>query len=64
MNVLTTEEAAKLLKLSQPTMNRFRVKGDGPVYVKLGGAVRYRQCDLETWLESRTTRSTSEERAA
>jgi len=59
-DVLTTPEAAKYVRLSKPTLERFRISGDGPAYIKLGAAVRYRQADLDAWLESRLTRSTSE----
>lgn len=58
--ILNTFGAASYLRLGKSTLDRFRVTGDGPVYVKLGGAVRYRQSDLDAWLESRVTRSTSE----
>lgn len=60
MDVLNTPEAARYVRLSKPTLERFRISGDGPTYVKLGGAVRYRKTDLDEWLESRLTRSTSE----
>lgn len=57
---MNTPEAARYVRLSKPTLERFRISGDGPAYVKLGGAVRYRKADLDAWLESRVTRSTSE----
>ncbi|MBD8735706.1 helix-turn-helix transcriptional regulator [Sphingomonas sp. CFBP 13706] len=60
MQILTTREAASFLRLGKPTLERFRLTGAGPVYVKLGGAVRYRSTDLDAWLESRLTRSTSD----
>lgn len=59
--ILTTREAADFCRLSKPTLERFRITGHGPTYLKLGGAVRYRQLDLDDWLESRLTKSTSEE---
>lgn len=58
--IFNTSEAARYVGLGKPTLERFRVSGGGPVYIKLGGAVRYRQADLDAWLESRVTRSTSE----
>ena len=58
--ILTTLEAAKYVRLGKPTLERFRLKGDGPSFCKLGGAVRYRQTDLDEWLASRLVRSTSE----
>jgi excisionase family DNA binding protein len=57
---LTTKEAATWLRLGKATLDRFRLTGEGPRYCKLGGAVRYRRADLEEWLESRLTRSTSD----
>ena len=58
--VMKTPQAADYVGLSKPTLERFRISGDGPAYCKLGGAVRYRKVDLNAWLESRLTRSTSE----
>jgi excisionase family DNA binding protein len=58
---MNTAEAAEYVRLGKPTLERFRISGDGPVYLSLGKkAVRYRKVDLDDWLESRVTRSTSE----
>jgi len=57
--LLTTSEAAQYVRLGKPTLERFRLSGDGPLYAKLGGAVRYRQADLDQWISSRLTNSTS-----
>ncbi|MCC7393287.1 MAG: helix-turn-helix domain-containing protein [Sphingomonadaceae bacterium] len=59
-DIFTTREAAAYCRLGKPTLERFRITGDGPAYLKLGGAVRYRRCDLDSWLAARLTRSTSE----
>jgi excisionase family DNA binding protein len=59
-DILNTREAAKYVRLGKPTLERFRSSGGGPLYCKLGGAVRYRRRDLEDWLQSRLTHSTSE----
>lgn len=58
--ILTTNEAAQYVRLGKPTLERFRLTGEGPRFAKLGGAVRYRKADLEEWLASRLFRSTSE----
>lgn len=58
--ILTTREAATYCRLGKATLERFRITGDGPTYLKLGGAVRYRRDDLDAWLATRLTRSTSE----
>ena len=39
MEVLNTPEAARYVRLSKPTLERFRISGDGPKFLKLGGAV-------------------------
>jgi hypothetical protein len=62
--LLTTAEAAHLLRLSDRTLERFRVEGTGPRYVKAGpgnrARVLYRKDDLEAWLDGFRFRSTSE----
>ena len=58
--LLTQREAAAQLRLSQRTLERFRVSGGGPTYVKAGRLVRYREQDLEKWIASRVVGSTSE----
>jgi excisionase family DNA binding protein len=58
--MLTTSEAAGYLRLSKRTLERIRVSGLGPKFVKYGRTVRYRQCDLDQWIASRVVRSTSE----
>ncbi len=60
MEIYKTREAADHVKLGKSTLERFRISGDGPLFLKLGGAVRYRKADLDAWLDSRRRRSTSE----
>lgn len=62
-NIYKTSEAANYVRLAMPTLERFRINGEGPIFIKLGGAVRYCQADLDAWLESRRIRSTSERAA-
>lgn len=58
--LLTTAEAARYLGLATSTLNKWRVYGYGPAFVKLGRAVRYRKDDLDRYLEKSARRSTSE----
>jgi len=58
--LLTTHEAARLLKVSTKTLERMRVEGTGPAFCKAGRSVRYRMQDLTAWLESHRFTSTSE----
>lgn len=58
--ILTTREAAEATGLAVPTLNKLRVYGGGPQFLKLGRSVRYRIEDLHAWLESRLVSNTSE----
>lgn len=58
--LLTTIEAAQYLRLSPRTLERYRVTGEGPVYMKLGRRVFYEEQALDAWLELRRRRSTSD----
>jgi predicted DNA-binding transcriptional regulator AlpA len=58
--LLTTEEAAQELRLSESFLAKERMKGTGPAYVKLGRAVRYRRSGLSAWLAARTRISTAQ----
>lgn len=61
---LTSEETAELLKISRRTLERMRVTGEGPPFMKAGAGKRsrvlYKQSDVTGWLESNTYNSTSE----
>ena len=61
--VVSTKIAARLVGLSESTLAKLRLTGNGPVYCKLGRRVVYRPSDLEQWLQSRTTRDTSDAEA-
>jgi excisionase family DNA binding protein len=59
VRLLTQSDAAKLLRLSERTLERLRLTGGGPSFVKCGRSVRYRECDLERWIRERIVDSTS-----
>lgn len=58
--LLTTKDAADLLRLSTSWLAKARMRGDGPPYVKLGGSVRYAEGALIQWMKSHMRLSTSE----
>ena len=58
--VLHVADAAKVVGLSESTLAKLRLNGNGPAYCKLGRRVVYRPSDLERWLESRIARDTSD----
>jgi excisionase family DNA binding protein len=59
--LLTTEQAAQRLCLGTNTLEKYRVFGNGPTFVKLGRSVRYTEADLDDWVAARRLTSTSEE---
>jgi predicted DNA-binding transcriptional regulator AlpA len=60
--LLSQRQAAALLCLSERTLERWRISGTGPSYVKLGRRVAYREADLIEWISARRRTSTSEVR--
>jgi predicted DNA-binding transcriptional regulator AlpA len=57
--LLTPKQAARLLNLSVSWLAKRRLAGDGPPYVKLGGAVRYAEASLQQWMKGQQRTSTS-----
>ena len=49
----------KVSPISPRTLQRWRVEGVGPKWIKVGRLVRYRRSDLEAYLETRVRQSTS-----
>jgi predicted DNA-binding transcriptional regulator AlpA len=58
--LLTPSEAAEFLGLRLATLARWRWAGQGPGFVKLGGAVRYDPVILAAWLDAQRRTSTSD----
>lgn len=56
-----TDGAAERLGVTPETLRNWRWRGDGPPFVKLGRAVRYRLSDLSAWLDAQTRTSTSDD---
>lgn len=67
-DLLTTREAAELVRLSAATLERLRGTGGGPAYLKCGAGKRakvlYRRADIDAWLDQRLYHSTSDYPAA
>jgi excisionase family DNA binding protein len=61
---LTTRQAADYIGLAKTTLEKRRLHGQSPKFVRLGRAVRYRIKDLEEFLEANVRYSTSDEGAA
>ena len=58
--LLRAEQAAELLTVAPATLEKWRRIGGGPVFVKLGRAVRYRAGELRSFVTARATKSTAE----
>jgi predicted DNA-binding transcriptional regulator AlpA len=59
--LLKQREAALRLTLSVRSMERLRVLGGGPKFVRLSrGRIAYREEDLAEWIAKRVVSSTSE----
>jgi len=62
--LLNEAQAADHLNVSNRTMQCWRLQGRGPVFVKLGKAVRYRPEDLDAYVASALAQSTTQADAA
>jgi predicted DNA-binding transcriptional regulator AlpA len=57
---LSVKEAAAYLSLSKSWLDKRRLDGNGPAYLKLGRRVAYDVADLENWAASNKRRHTAE----
>jgi len=60
MMMLRTSEAAGYIGLRKSTLEAWRVRGGGTVFLKLGKAVRYSKKDLDDFISARRCTSTSQ----
>jgi excisionase family DNA binding protein len=56
----TPREAAEYLRGSPSTLAKWRVYGGGPTFCRLGRAIRYRQSDLDEFMNRSAAHSTSD----
>ena len=52
-DLLTEKEVAKTLKLSVKTIQRYRLYGGGPEFIKINKSVRYSPQSIEEYLKPR-----------
>jgi predicted DNA-binding transcriptional regulator AlpA len=57
---LRTPAAADYLGYAESTLEKKRLTGDGPPFIRLGRVIVYDTRDLDTWLAARRAQSTSE----
>lgn len=58
--LLDTRDVAKLFGMSEVTLRKWRIKGDGPRFVRLGRAVRYLRSSVDAWMSAREFANTTE----
>jgi predicted DNA-binding transcriptional regulator AlpA len=57
---LNVRDAAEYVGLSKSYLDKARITGGGPKYIKLGQRVVYDTKDLDAWLDENRRRSTSD----
>jgi hypothetical protein len=50
---LSEADAAKHIRVKTNTLTQWRRRGQGPVFARVVGRVRYSLADLEAWMQSR-----------
>lgn len=58
--VLDERSTAGKILVSVRTLQRMRVEGTGPKFLKIGRLIRYFEHDVDAWLDSRRRQSTSQ----
>ncbi len=57
---MCAKEAAAYVGLHCSTLAKYRMSGEGPIFLKLGRKVIYEQHALDSWMGNRAHSSTSE----
>jgi hypothetical protein len=60
VRIVPTRDAAAVLGLSESYLNKLRIYGGGPPYLKIGKRVLYDVKDLQTWARAHRRTNTSE----
>lgn len=55
-----TPEATEYQRLSPRTLQKIRVDGRGPIFLKFGRKTLYEKADLDSWAQASRRRSTSD----
>lgn len=57
-HLLTETDLAAYLKVSKRTIQKWRLTGEGPSFLKIGHLVRYSKDDIDQWIVSHYQNST------
>ena len=61
METLNVIQAASYTNISKSSLDKLRVCGGGPLYIKVGARVVYDRIDLDTWLIGKKVANTSQQ---
>lgn len=56
--LLTPADVADLLRIEVETLEAWRSRGQGPLFITYGNSIRYRPSEVLRWLDQRVCRST------
>jgi Helix-turn-helix domain len=62
--LMTAHEVARELHVATATLAGWRVRGEGPSFVKIAGKILYRRGDVESFILGRLRTSTADKGAA
>ena len=62
-DLLTAKQVADRIQRPERTLERWRLTGEGPPFLRLGRRIAYRIADVERWLDDRTYASRAAELA-
>jgi predicted DNA-binding transcriptional regulator AlpA len=60
METLNVIQAAAYASISKSSLDKLRVYGGGPLYIKVGTRVVYDRIDLDSWLIAKKVANTSQ----
>ena len=61
MQTLNVIQASDYTNISKSSLDKLRVYGGGPLYIKVGARVVYDRIDLDTWLIGKKIANTSQQ---
>jgi hypothetical protein len=61
MQTFNVIQAASYANISKSSLNKLRVYGGGPLYIKVGARVIYDRIDLDAWLIGKKVANTSQQ---
>ena len=59
--LLSENEISQIFGRSIPTLQKDRLRGNGPPFIKIGRLVRYSPSAVQAWLDDQVRRSTSDQ---